>query len=1330
MSSQNKYSRAKEIIGNQSSKIEIGNIDKVAYKIYQKYIMATSKQQQDLKSSVKEFCNKLYQFLLTPEGYQQVLSKYQYFFFDEFQDVNQLQYDILILFKKAGCNITVIVDKDIQKKDFAQIQGPDNFKQKGLDNQTSITKIIEEFDYRDFEKIDSFLSDVKHLYKEDIHKKPSFDIKQIAKNRLSVDLGIYIDILFQRIIAEKYNSVHGYSYSDADKVLFSINWANQRADVVYKYKLFFENKNINFDQIEDQDEFIDVINMFYIEKSKEPFKLEEREIRVLKEIYGELKLFMTKNNLDYKNVCHQLIEGKNDRVAQFFPDDFDDKKMYIESYKKYCDPKFQTMQILEDIYNVSKCGQLVNLIRRSLYRNDFDLFNPLDLKIIIDRFLDFIKRQNFQTIEVKKKVNDENLIGEVDFIADDTIFEIKSASSYEVQKEYIIQCLAYASLMRKQGQKINSIAFYNPLQGYASFYDISNWNLEKEFCNLLFQISLNKIIEKEQQSQNSTKNPQTNQNGQIVTQEENNHSSDYIEIQNKEIRDDFNTEEYIEQLQDYVKVDKPSSDIQIIEVSEHKVYEQVGANQQQSNEKAYIQVEQSIIISSSDQKNMNQLQYNKCQQDDNQSDFETEQKSQKTHLKMFDLQQDCSETDSSYSCQQNENIQQQPSISNITPIKLIQEIQPEYIIVEDDSNQDLFIYGDNFNQRRLNVLENESQIQQKLIEKQNKEVNQIYDLFAEPSNNKANDESQIINSQYQNNLDEQNSSSSNNDLDQNQKILQSQAIIIESQTNSQQEEIFFGGKNESSIKLFDELSKQSEKAQNKNQNEYQCKNQLEQNSLEFKLDIFQTPQQKANSIFLSEIDLLSQNLQDKSQQISSPGEERQITDLNDEFQKMVSGDQIAIDIQKNQSQEILLENSSEKNKICNYNYNQITFSQLFNKSDPRQDQNVQQESEVNEEFQEVKDWHIQKQQIEKTSFLKQNENYSEQQPFLYQQLSEQNNDEIVIKSQFQNQMIIDNLNMQQSQSNINNERLFNDQLSKANSQSQMEQKQQKEEKYDQNSQNNIDLNQGYNNDQQKVTQSMIFDNNDVNSNNLQNLLQLSGGVLKKQKNHSKNNGKNIKNFKENKNIQKKQNKINYYLDNQKQINNVPQLKHKNKKLPDIQFNQNQINSLQIDQNQNTSQKNNTLSSNQQENSINNFISHKNDSIQFSQNHRFKNDIIDNKNQSEEIVTHQNLDEESNQQKNVDIINLCQKNKDQTLMQSNQNMNNISNISSQKLNSKRKVNEIFNQLGQDFQQETQKKIKIEHNYDISHYQIKTLKDILILLSLIWFTYMLFKNKQLI
>jgi len=95
----NILSRAKELIGCEKAKLlEIGNIDKIAFKMYSKFIKEKNINNNNNKEgnlaswtvrlSVKEYCFELFKFLKTRDGIKYILDKYKYFFFDEFQDVN------------------------------------------------------------------------------------------------------------------------------------------------------------------------------------------------------------------------------------------------------------------------------------------------------------------------------------------------------------------------------------------------------------------------------------------------------------------------------------------------------------------------------------------------------------------------------------------------------------------------------------------------------------------------------------------------------------------------------------------------------------------------------------------------------------------------------------------------------------------------------------------------------------------------------------------------------------------------------------------------------------------------------------------------------------------------------------------------------------------------------------------------------------------------------------------------------------------------------------------------------------------------------------------
>ncbi|EAR84176.2 UvrD/REP family helicase (macronuclear) [Tetrahymena thermophila SB210] len=98
-----------EMIGKEvQQSILIGNIDKIAYKFIRSELEAKQKNSQSvLLFSQREYCDI---WLAHIKKYKFQYLQYKYFFFDEFQDVSELQYEILMEFKKLNCILTVIGD--------------------------------------------------------------------------------------------------------------------------------------------------------------------------------------------------------------------------------------------------------------------------------------------------------------------------------------------------------------------------------------------------------------------------------------------------------------------------------------------------------------------------------------------------------------------------------------------------------------------------------------------------------------------------------------------------------------------------------------------------------------------------------------------------------------------------------------------------------------------------------------------------------------------------------------------------------------------------------------------------------------------------------------------------------------------------------------------------------------------------------------------------------------------------------------------------------------------------------------------------------------------
>jgi superfamily I DNA/RNA helicase len=97
------FIKIKQLFGFQPN-IDVCTIDSFAYRNYMKYKHTINK---DYSASVSEYCNIIAKFM---ENNSCINKQYKYVFFDEFQDANEDQFNIIKGFAKTGCIITVIGD--------------------------------------------------------------------------------------------------------------------------------------------------------------------------------------------------------------------------------------------------------------------------------------------------------------------------------------------------------------------------------------------------------------------------------------------------------------------------------------------------------------------------------------------------------------------------------------------------------------------------------------------------------------------------------------------------------------------------------------------------------------------------------------------------------------------------------------------------------------------------------------------------------------------------------------------------------------------------------------------------------------------------------------------------------------------------------------------------------------------------------------------------------------------------------------------------------------------------------------------------------------------
>ena len=84
-------------------KMFIGTIDSISYRFYRMYFS------QESYRGVQEFSTELLKFLNTNDGKEKILNRFNYIFFDEFQDANNVQFEILKKFSEKS-KLTVIGD--------------------------------------------------------------------------------------------------------------------------------------------------------------------------------------------------------------------------------------------------------------------------------------------------------------------------------------------------------------------------------------------------------------------------------------------------------------------------------------------------------------------------------------------------------------------------------------------------------------------------------------------------------------------------------------------------------------------------------------------------------------------------------------------------------------------------------------------------------------------------------------------------------------------------------------------------------------------------------------------------------------------------------------------------------------------------------------------------------------------------------------------------------------------------------------------------------------------------------------------------------------------
>ena len=349
-----------------------------------------------------------------------------------------------------------------------------------IEYKTGITQIIKNLRGEDYIRLRNkgILPNIrfdKSTFDYSIYPNEFKWTKFVKKENLYTEYGNYFDTILTRFILEETTKTI-YDKS-AIKILNNIQLDKDQINLIKKYKYNFI---YNFSKIIQNIDNFDDTTLIKNDETKKCIKLIEP---------NDKKLII--NFIDYlkKNIKGFGNGSIEDLFLSRFNYDQSKIKDINDSYIKFTNPDIKTIDILIDVFNISKCNSLVENRLRMLYVNileeNIDDYQLL-IRLMKDNFLPWILKHKH--IECKKYINYDIYNGECDLICDDILIDYKCSENNFIQIEWIIQLLCYTHMLQDENYNINKIAIFNILSGKLFMADISKWTRGKELFDYLINL--------------------------------------------------------------------------------------------------------------------------------------------------------------------------------------------------------------------------------------------------------------------------------------------------------------------------------------------------------------------------------------------------------------------------------------------------------------------------------------------------------------------------------------------------------------------------------------------------------------------------------------------------------------------------------------------------------------------------------------------------------------------------------------------------------------------------------------------------------------------------
>ncbi|EAS03381.2 UvrD/REP helicase family protein (macronuclear) [Tetrahymena thermophila SB210] len=382
--------KAKQVLETKDqTNLKIVNIDKFIYEIYESNLKINDPlQKKYIKQSLTYISSLVLKYLSSDQG-RKILNQYSHFFFDEFQDINDIQYNILMQFCKNNCKIIAIGDEAQNIYSFRNSRL--EFIQKKIDDdvekyQNQKIHIYNlSINFRSQSKIIEFCNQIlinikkshqmqsaKQSYQEE--EKPIVKIYQSKQEQ------------YETIIEEIYDLVQKHKYQLSDIAILSPrNEEIKHIQAILERKNYEVRKNSQNQTIIQQEQQQEEIPYRILQKNSNLLLLNYSKTFDDDDIIAKLTLstFHSSKGLEWKVV---YIVGINDK---HFP-----RAFLAQSNQE--NTKEKLIEILRTFYVA--CTRSIDLLNLSFVKDD----NKVEF---ICRFMSQINEKYFQKDEYFKKKN-------------------------------------------------------------------------------------------------------------------------------------------------------------------------------------------------------------------------------------------------------------------------------------------------------------------------------------------------------------------------------------------------------------------------------------------------------------------------------------------------------------------------------------------------------------------------------------------------------------------------------------------------------------------------------------------------------------------------------------------------------------------------------------------------------------------------------------------------------------------------------------------------------------------------------------------------------------